>query len=361
MSKIVIFSDLFLTTFPFLELKLFNRCREMGIETLFVLQKNDYRLIDPELFKVFSKIATVVQNPKKDLLTVLNKEDLGIMRFGYKGLVGDVATTIRNNGRKLLMLDPAAVDIFFRECPAQFLAVKSQWIKEKVVKNFGKKYGNIFVTGTIHFDDVVSTECDKKQFMESYNLDSNKKLAILTPANPAEQGHQKGVNNEYMQIVEVVKNKCPGYEIMIKGHPMDYNCSLPLVPGIIHKNEHYNNKHSWEIFAPGSKVIKAEEGYKAFKVADVVLNVRSSIAMETPMFPIPLININRNKYVTNWPDSKNPGVMKDINICNLAKVLNENDYYIDNKSCLEYCLRYSVPKMDGKAYERIANIAKSLI
>lgn len=364
MGKVVIYSDLYLTTFPYLEIPLLEELKSLGASVLFVLQAGDYRLITPGLREIFVPITTVIQNPKKELIGLVNKDDVCIMRFGYKGLVGDVAAGLRANKRKILMLDPAAIDIRVRECLAQWITVKSEWMKQQVLKRFPGRYKGIFATGTIHFDPAsVASKMNwrKEDFIRSYGLNHNKKLAVLTPANPAELGHQKGVNNEYLQIIQTVQNQCPEYNIMVKGHPMDYTAILPAVPGIIHKNQHYGNKCSWETFAPGVKIVKPEEGYAAFKLADVVLNVRSSIAMETPLFPTPILNINRHKYTTNWPASNNPEVMKDISLNALANTLNTNNYVVDPKACKEYVLKYCDPIGDGCAYKRTAQVALKLL
>jgi hypothetical protein len=289
------------------------------------------------------------------------------MRFGYKGAsIENTAYKIRKSkpNVKILMLDPAAIDLRVRACPAQYITAKSEWMKQQVLKQFPKTYKDIFPVGTIHFDRAAIVNANppnKQKFMRSYGLDENKKLAVLTPANPAELGHQKGVNNEYLEIIKIVQYKCPDYEIMVKGHPMDYTANLPAVPGIVHKNQHYGNKCSWETFAPGVKIVKPEEGYEAFKVADVVLNVRSSIAMETPFFPTPLVNINRRKYTTNWPDSKDPKVMNDILLSQLANTLNRGDYMVDPVACRKYLLQYCGPQVDGRAFQRTGDVAIKLL
>jgi hypothetical protein len=141
---------------------------------------------------------------------------------------------------------------------------------------------------------------------------------------------------------------------------MDYTATLPAVPGIIHKNQHYNNQYSWESFYPGVKVVRAEEGYLAFKLADVVVNVRSSIAMETPLFPTPLLNVNRQKYLTNWPTSTNPGVMQDIRLEDLANTTNNHLYYVDPGACKEYVRSYCGVS-DGLCFERTARAAITIL
>lgn len=356
MPRIVIFSDQFLPTFPALEIPLFKELKNRGLDVSYILQEGDIRLTVPELVKIYGPIATSVIKPKH-LLNLMAKDDILVSRFAYKGIAGDTATAIKNAKHRILMLDPAAIDIRVRECPAQYITVKSEHMKQEVLKKF-HNYKQIFTTGTIHFDAAATTQVDRTEFMKSYGLNPNKKLALLTPANPAEGNHQKGVDNEYSQIAKIVKDKCPGYELMIKAHPMDYTAKLPAIPGVIHKHEYYKGHYSWEKFAPNAVVVKAEEGYKAIKACDVVLNVRSSIAMETPLFNKPLLNINRSKYTTNWPYLE--GAMTDIKIEDLATILNTNSYSIDAEKCKKYISKYCFAN-DGKAYYRTADAIVKLL
>ncbi|KKM14991.1 hypothetical protein LCGC14_1700560 [marine sediment metagenome] len=352
MRSVIIFSDMFLPTFPYLEIPMYKYLEKQGVSVVYALQEGDIRLTDRELSKTFASLNLVVLRKPKTLPSHLEKGDLLLSRFAYKLTAGDVATKVRASGHKILMYDPSGIDIRVRACPAQYLTSKSESLKRATLKKFPKQYKQIFVTGTIHNDAAATTIVDRTKFMQSYGLDPDKKLVILTPANPGEMGHQKGINNEYTKIINIVRTKCPGYEIVVKAHPLDYTASMKLQPGIIHKNEHYGNKHSWEQFAPGIKVIKADEGYKALKACDAVLNVRSSIAMETALFRKPLININRSKYTTNWPfDSK---VMMDVTSGDLPSILNDNDYSVDEKACVEYCKREAFSD-DGKAHVRRQN------
>lgn len=349
---------MYLPTFPFLEIPLYNEIKSRGIEVEYILQEGDIRLTDPILFSEFSKLNLVSLKNPKDIVKRMGPDDLLLMRFAYKLVGGDVANKVRDSKHNILMYDPSGIDIRVRQCPAQWLTAKSEALKQATLKKFPKYYREVFVTGTIHCDAVATTEVNKEEFMQSYGLDPEKKLIILTPANPGELGHQKGIDDEYAQIAKMVKKRCPGYEIAVKAHPLDYTASMKKQPGIIHKNEHYAGKHSWEKFYPDITVIKAEEGYKAIKACDAVLNVRSSIAMETALFRKPLININRKKYTTNWPfDSK---VMMDIEMEDLAYTLNSNTYSVDKKACEEYCKRENYSD-DGKAYIRTANIAMEVM
>jgi hypothetical protein len=354
MSKIVIFSDMFLPTFPYLEIPLYEYLNNKDIEVVYALEKGDIRLTDPELSKCFMATNLIEVNKPKQVVSHLNKGDLLISRFAYKLPAGDVAAKARAAGHKILMYDPSGIDIRVRACPAQYLTAKSEHLKQLTLKKFPKQYRNIFVTGTIHNDAVRTTSVHRESFLEHYGLDPNKKFVILTPANPGELGHQHGINNEYSKIIDIVRDKCPNYEIAVKAHPLDYTASMKAQPGIIHKNEHYSGKHSWEQFAPGITVIEAAHGYSAIKICDAVLNVRSSIAMETALFRTPLININRDKYVTNWPFD--PGVMIDINMDELAYVLNTNNYGVDEEACKKY-IKQEAYSDDGKAYVRTADAA----
>ncbi|MFA5023394.1 MAG: hypothetical protein WC523_00355 [Patescibacteria group bacterium] len=351
------FSDQFLPTFPYLDIPLYNEIKSRNLQALYVLQEGDYRLIEPSLAVVYQSLDIKIIKKTTEILSLIDKEDILVTRFAYKGVAAKIASSVRSAKRKIIMLDPAAIDISVRECPAQYITAKSQYMKNEILKKF-RHYADIFVTGTIHFDAAATTQVDKIEFMKSYGLDSHKKLALLTPANPAEANHQIGVDNEYAQIAKIVKDRCPDYELMIKAHPMDYTAKMPVCPGIIHKHEYYKGAYSWEKFAPHAVVVKADEGYKAFKACDVVLNVRSSIAMETPLFEKPLLNINRTKYVTNWPYSKD--AMRDINMGELASVLNANAYFANSKGCKEYVTKYCFSG-DGKSYVRIADVVVKIL
>lgn len=347
---------MFLPTFPFLELPLYYELEALGAKVTYVLQNGDVRLTNSNLAQEFRQLnLQTVAKPEHITSTKIGKkDDIILMRFAYKGAAGDAAHFARKHGHTIFMYDPSGIDVRVRACPAQYMAVKSKSMKLAVLKKFPNRYKNIFTTGTIHYDAVAKTEVDRADFMRSYGLDPNKRFVLLTPANPGELGHQHGVDNEYTEIINTVKDMCPNYEIAVKAHPLDYTASMKPQPGIVHKNQHYNGKHSWESFAPGITVIKAEEGYKAIKACDAVINVRSSIAMETCLFPKPLINVNRQKYTTNWPHD--PKVMVDVEMGELANVLNSGVYseLLDPKACKTYAKQHCYSD-DGKAYQRIAN------
>lgn len=358
MPKIVMFSDMFLPTFPYLEIPMYRYLEKKGVKVVYALQDGDVRLTDPELSEVFNSLNLITVSKPKKIVSHLKKEDLLLLRFAYKLEAGDLAANARAAGHKILMYDPSGIDIRVRSCPAQYLTAKSEALKKATLKKFPKQYKNIFVTGTIHNDAAAVTEVDRTEFMKSYGMDPDKKFVILTPANPGELGHQKGINSEYSEIIKIVREQCPNYGIAVKAHPLDYTASMKAQPGIVHKNNHYGGKHSWEQFAPGVKVIRADEGYKALKACDAVLNVRSSIAMETALFRKPLININRQKYTTNWPfDAK---IMEDISSSDLPDTLNNNRYGVDEKACVAYCKR-EIFSDDGKAYMRTAQAAIQIL
>lgn len=361
MKKAFIFSDLYLPTFPFLEIPLYKSLKDSGVDVSYVLQEGDIRLTLPHLKGVYCPITTTVKKPKQ-VIAMMDKKDLLVCRFGYKDIIGSVMAKARTAKRRILALDPAAVDVAFRECQSQFITLKSPWIKKRVMKKFPKKYKSVFTLGTIHFDEAWRVSVDKQKFMKSYGLNPNKKLAILCKSSAGEIGHQKGIDAEYKQIVNIVRKQCPDYEIMFKCHPADHLCEYSKMPGVINKNIHYKNRPSWQILFPdGITVLKPEEGYKGFKCADVILNVRSSIGMESMLFPTPLVNINSHKYLINWPKSKNEGVMKFIKMENLTSVLNKNKYNINTSECRKHVLEYCDPKGDGKAYQRTADIIARLL
>lgn len=358
MSNVFMFSDQWLPTHPYLDLQLYNEIKNRNINVSYVLQDGDHRLVDETLSPIYSKLNIITIRKQSQLTSLVGANDLLLTRFAYKGYAADIAKSVRAAKRNILMLDPAAIDIRVRECPAQHITAKSEHMRHEILKKFPKSYNNIYTTGTIHFDSAPVTRVNRDEFMRSYGLNPNKKLALLTPANPAEANHQVGVDSEYEQIARIVKNNCTNYELMIKAHPMDYTAKLPARPGIIHKHEYYKGSYSWEKFAPNAAVVRAEEGYKAIAACDVVLNVRSSIAMETPLFYKPLLNINRSKYTTNWPHSRD--VMIDIGINELATTLNESNYSINIDKCNEYISKYCFAN-DGMAYMRTTDVVERIL
>lgn len=361
MNKVFVYSDMFLPTFPFLEIPLYECLKGMGIEINYTLQQGDVRLDIPSLKKIYKPITHSVKNPKQ-IAGEMNRGDLLICRFAYKGQAASVISKVVSGKKRVLALDPAAVDIAFRPCQAQYLTVKSPWMKRRVIKKYPHRKKNIFTTGTIHFDEAWRVQVDKTAFMLSYGLNPNKKLAILCKSSAGEMGHQKGIDAEYKQIKKIVEKQCPDYELLVKFHPLDHLAEFKNMPGVINKNVHYKHRPSWEtIFPEGVNILKPEEGYKGFKCADVILNVRSSIGMESMLFPTPLININSHKYLINWPKSNDTGVMKFIKMESLAKTLNGGKYGVDKKACRKHVLEYCDPVGDGKAYERIAKIISNLV
>ena len=55
-KKIVFFSDLYLPTFPFLELPMYREAEKRGIDVVYVLQNGDIRLTDKKLAKTFNSL-----------------------------------------------------------------------------------------------------------------------------------------------------------------------------------------------------------------------------------------------------------------------------------------------------------------
>lgn len=356
MSKVIIFSDMYTPTFPFLEVPLYHELEKRGINVTYVLYDGDPRINEDDLRSVYEKLNLVVIKKNKQILDIIEKNDLLVMRFAYKGPGGNMANLCRSKRVAILMYDPGGVDIRFRRCPAHYLTAKSESLKQQAAKKFPGAYKKIYVTGSIHYDDVVNVIVDRNEFMRDYGMDPHKKFAIITPANPGE-AWMKGLQEDYKRIVGIVKEKCPGYELAIKAHPLDYTASMPVGPGIIHKNQHYGGKHSWEIIAPDIPVIKPSHGYMAIRACDVVINIRSSLAMEIPGFKKPLINVNRHKYITNWPFDKN--TMLDIKIEKLAEILNKNMYTVNERACKAYMKKYT--NANGKACIKTANAIEEII
>lgn len=357
MSKVFVFSDLYLCTFPFIEFPLYNELLKNNIDPVYIMHKDDIRFSIPHISEEFKKLNLFKLSNYSDMLDISSPGELFIMRFCYKGVGGDVATLLVKNKRKLLQYDVGGIDIRVRACPGQYLTAKSDSLYTQAKKKFANQYRKIFTTGAIQYDFAYTTKVERKQFFQSYGLDINKKLVILTTANPGE-AWMPGLKDDYRKIVEIVSDRCPEYQIMLKCHPLDYMAGMSNKPGVIQKGQHYGNKPSWNELFPDIKVVRAEEGYKALKACDAVLNIRSSIAMETALFRKPLININRHQYTTNWPFD--PKVMMDIDLGELAAVLNAGIYSVDEKACKVYCKNENLSD-DGKAYVRTANAAIKIL
>lgn len=350
MNDIYMFSDLFLPTFPYLEMQLYNYLVDQGASVTYVMHERDVRLSMPEVSDAFNKLNLKTISSPKQLSKIMPKNAMMVSRFAYKGDCGDAASAVKSSGKKVFMYDPSGVDIRFRAAPAHYLTAKSKSLKLAAIKKFPKHYRNIFTCGTIHYDGAFTTTVDKKLFMQKYGLNPDKKLLLLTPANPGE-AWMTGLQDDYKKIVDIVTTRCPDYELAIKCHPLDYVANMSAQPGIVHKNQHYNGKGSWEVLAPSLPLIEPAEGYKAIKACDAVLNIRSSLAIEVPMFKKPLININREKYVTNWPFDKD--VMMDVGMGELESVLNTGSFHTDDEACDRYVKSYALA--DGKAYIRTGN------
>jgi len=358
MPKIIIFSDQYLPTQPYLEIPLYNELKHRDIQVLYVLQKNDIRLTDQKLYSEFKKLNIATIKGSKDVVSLLNKGDLFISRFVYKLFGGKISDAVRSAKHNILHLDPSGIDIRVRSGSAQYLTAKSENLKNAVLKKYPRHYKGVFTTGTLHYDAVATTNVDRDEFMKSYGLNPNKKFALLVPANPGE-GWMPGIQDDYKQIVRTIQKRCPDYELAIKCHPYDYTAELPAQPGIIHKSQHYGGNPCWKVIAPGTTVIKAEDGFGAINACDVLVNIRSSLAMEVALFRKPLINVNRAKYITNWPFDKN--IMIDIKLNELESTLNNNNYSTpDEKKCLNYIKEYCYSD-DGKSFVRVTDIALKIL
>ena len=356
MLKIIIYSDMFYTTHPYLDIPLYNYIKNKGINVAYALHEKDIRLTNKDLYTIYSKINLLTVKKPKHLGSLFTSGDVLVMRWAYK-LDGDAAARSVSHKNKVLMYDVPGIDIRLREAAAHYLAVKGDSLVQSVNKKFGKRYSKVTATGLLHGDLVNTTSVNKAEFMKSYGMDPNKKLLLLTPANPGE-AHMKGLKDDYTKIANIVHRKCNNYELAVKAHPNDYTAKIPAQPGIIHKNGHYGGRCSWEVFSPGIKVIKADEGYNAIMACDAILNVRSSLAMEISLFKKPIININRKKYITNWPFD--PKCMMDINISELRDVL-DNNKYSSNDSAWDDYVKKHMHANDGKAHERIGEMAIKIL
>jgi len=350
MKSIVYFSDIFYPTFPKLEINLLNMLMSMA-HVRFCMFDDDPRLtLYADAYKHFDIIPV---SSAEQVGNMIDKKSLYVSRFDYgKYGAGQAAKRAKVLGARVFMYDVAGIDMAVRAGPATYVATKSQWMSDQInSKKFKGRYVKDFITGTIHFDDVP-TPVDRIKFMEKYNLDPKKHILLLTPANPGEVNSQNGIENDYKTIVQIASN-ISGHQLMIKGHPFDYSYRYKKSKAVVCKATKYGNKSSWEIFAQkyNIPVCLPEDGYDAIKSCKAVLNIRSSLALEIPMFYKPVININRHKYKTNWVF--NEGMMMDINMNELEKILCNEAYGVSVKKCNIYIKNHCYSN-DGMAYKRIA-------
>lgn len=352
MSKIVFFNGMFLPTFPYIEVPLFNELKSRGLEVQYVLRDGDYRLINDDMRPTFEAMNLAIIKTKNDILSLMSNGDLFLISFAQKPGEWDfdVSEIVRKAGYKIFMHDVAGYDVCTRDTWAHYMSVKSEYMKKEIARHGRtKRFERIFVTGTVHHDQAAMTlSLDRDAFMTKYGLDPSKKFALMTPGNPDELFIHNNIMVEYSHIINTITQQCPDYELAIKCHPFDYTEHLPSVPGIKKKKM----SHQWDKNAPGIPIIEAAEGYSAIRAADVVVSVVSSLSMEICLFNKPLVVLNRDKHRNEWPQSTSH--MKNIKSSDLADTLNNCKYGVDQKACDEFC-KYVAHSRDGKAYIRIAD------
>lgn len=356
MKDIIYFSDIFYPTFPKLEINLVSQLR--GIANVkFCMFDDDPRLKGFQL--EYKNLDIIPVASPKHVAKVVSKGSLYVSRFDYgKYAAGRAARLSKQKGAWVFMHDVAGIDMAVRRSHADFVSTKSKWMSEVVSKRFKRAYKRIFITGTIHFDDVV-LPLNVKKFRRKYKIPKGKKILLLTPANPGESNSQKGIEKDYQAIVHIVEG-LPEFQVMIKGHPFDYSNKYKNSKAIIRKVTKYGDKSSWDVFAKKYNVpiCLPEDGYNAIKVCDAVLNIRSSLALEVPMFYKPVINVNRNKYVTNWV--YDPNIMIDVKLGGLRSLLRKGKYSVSKKKCNEYVAKHCYSN-DGKAYRRITKAIEKIL
>jgi len=349
MGKIVYFNDLVMQTFPFVDEKLYFDLKSKHSDIVYVVYEDDARVKDSKLYERYKEYNLHIIKSEKDILGLLNAGDILVARFSHKYGVGKIQAQlhklIKKKHIKLFLYDIASIDSQLRAIYANDFAIMGKTTEDAIRKRFNGFYSNIHVTGTIHQDSVTSVSVDKGEFMTKYNMDSSKKLVILTIANPAETNSCPDIIDYYRKIVEIVQIKCGDkYEIAINAHPADYNTKYPSYSGIIKKNTKYGNKSSWEVFAR----------------ADVIVNIRSSVAMEAVLFYKPILNIEFDSYIINWPRENIKGLMSDVNIDDLERTLMEEDFCSNTDLCNEYISKHFHAN-DGLAYKRISGIITGMI
>ena len=103
MSKVVIFGDMYHTTFPYLEMPLYEELVRRGIDVTYVLQEGDIRLIDHVLSKTYNAINLKTIRKANRLGTIMNPGDVLLMRWAHKLAGEEAARSVRDKGNKILM------------------------------------------------------------------------------------------------------------------------------------------------------------------------------------------------------------------------------------------------------------------
>ena len=365
MEKLIYFNDMFYPTHPYIDHKLYYELVNMGFDVQYVVYDNDTRITHDSLKEEYNNLNLLKIKTEVDILKHLGPKNMLLTRFSHKYGMGKVsaqmAGMVNSKRARVFVYDIASIDSQFRCIRANYFAAMGNTTRKIILKKFPKSYDQIFVTGTIHQDDAPNTVVDKKQFMLDYGLNPNKKLIVLTAANPSETGHHPEVPKEYTDIINIIQKQCNNmYEIIVSAHPNEHMHKYPLSPSIIYKQTSYGSKRSWQSWGiEGLKVVKAEEKYRAFAAADVVVNARSSVAMEALLLYTPVINVNSFKYIINWPIVNDPGVMKTIDIKDLKNTLVNSLYSIDKNKCNKYISNHFHAN-DGMAYKRIADKIKQV-
>jgi hypothetical protein len=81
MNKVLMYSDMFLPTFPYLELQLYKYLVDKGVEVTYVLHERDVRLTTPELAKTFEELNLVTVSGPGRVVKAIDKKAMLVSRL----------------------------------------------------------------------------------------------------------------------------------------------------------------------------------------------------------------------------------------------------------------------------------------
>jgi len=142
---------------------------------------------------------------------------------------------------------------------------------------------NIFLTGSLDFirlDKINRKKINKKYFFKKYNLDINKKLALLTYHPETNTISKISYHDQIKLIIDCLKIK--KYQIILTGGNLD--------PGIDGFFKYLESKKNMENISYYS-ALGSDNYLSLMKFADLVIGNSSSGIAESPFFKVPTINI----------------------------------------------------------------------
>ncbi|KPA13158.1 CDP-glycerol glycerophosphotransferase domain protein [Candidatus Magnetomorum sp. HK-1] len=144
-----------------------------------------------------------------------------------------------------------------------------------------KKYtGNIISSGLVSWLEVEDSKkhVSKEAFINAYEI-KNKFIIFCIESTPKyidDKGNIRGNTMEWtLNTLAKLKNLLgKDYDILIKGHPFQYYKPYPW----------YNRKQvQLNIFEKYGKILRADDGYHAFRFADFAVTGNSSVSYEAAL------------------------------------------------------------------------------